>query len=262
MLFLTTMPLWLSSFLLLVPTTLLAMAGPIVVRRYVNLSRLRTNNEVAGFKFATIGVLYAVLLAFAVIVVWEKFNDADSIVAKEAGAAATIYRLSTAIEGDQGAAIRKTMTDYLAAAIAKDWPAMEQGKVSAAVTEALNAVYATLLKFRPADDSGKVVLAEMLRQLDLVGQARRGRLVTASGIVPGIVWFVLFGGAVLTISFTFFFGAENLRAQALMTATLSILIFSGMLTIIVIDHPFSGPVKVGPEPLSAVVEDFGHAHWP
>jgi hypothetical protein len=45
------------------------MAGPVVARHYVELSRLRTNNEVAGFKFATVGVLYAVLLAFAVVVV-------------------------------------------------------------------------------------------------------------------------------------------------------------------------------------------------
>jgi len=40
------------------------------------------------------GVLYAVLLAFAIIVVWEKFNVAENDVAREAGAAATIYRLS------------------------------------------------------------------------------------------------------------------------------------------------------------------------
>jgi hypothetical protein len=52
MLFLTTMPLWLSGLLLIVPTTALAMAGPYVVRRYVELSRLRTNNEIAGFKYA------------------------------------------------------------------------------------------------------------------------------------------------------------------------------------------------------------------
>ena len=61
--FLATQPLWISALILIVPTTLLAMAGPVIVRRYVRASsQLRTNNEVAGFKFATVGVLYAVLL--------------------------------------------------------------------------------------------------------------------------------------------------------------------------------------------------------
>src|SRR5262249_29857339 len=89
--FLTTLPLWLSALILIVPTTLLAMAGPVIVRRYIKVDQLRSNNEVAGFKFATVGVLYAALLAFAVVVVWEKFNQAESEVAKEAGAAATVF---------------------------------------------------------------------------------------------------------------------------------------------------------------------------
>ena len=72
---LTTQPLWLSAALLIGATTLLAMAAPVLVRRRVNTERLRINNEVAGFTFATVGVLYAVLLAFAVIVVWEKFSE-------------------------------------------------------------------------------------------------------------------------------------------------------------------------------------------
>jgi hypothetical protein len=45
------------------------MLGPSLVRRYVTLEKLTTNNEVAGFKFAVVGVLYAVLVAFAIIVV-------------------------------------------------------------------------------------------------------------------------------------------------------------------------------------------------
>ena len=107
--FLTTLPLWLSAVILIVPTTLLAMAGPVIVRRYVEVSQLRTNNEVAGFKFGTVGVLYAVLLAFAVVVVWEKFNQAESEVAKEAGAAATVFRLTQGVDPERGAAIRQAL---------------------------------------------------------------------------------------------------------------------------------------------------------
>jgi hypothetical protein len=64
--FLTRQPLWLSGMLIVGVPTVLAMIGPILVRRYVTLDKLRTNNEVAGFKFAAVGVLYAVLLAFAI----------------------------------------------------------------------------------------------------------------------------------------------------------------------------------------------------
>jgi hypothetical protein len=42
-----------------------------------------------------------------------------------------------------------------------------------------------------------------------------------------------------------------------MTGILSFLIFSGLLVITAIDEPFAGVVKLEPEALSAVLEDFG-----
>ena len=259
MLFLTTHTIWYAAILLLVPTTIAATAGPLVIRRFVTLERLRSNNEVAGFKFATVGVIFAVLLAFAVIVVWEKFNQAEGAVAKEATAGATIIRLSQGIDPEHGAAIRKATLDYLTTAIARDWPAMEHGRVSAGAIEALGKVYAALLKFHCIDASEGLVIGEILRQVDRLSEARRERLVMADGTVPGIIWLVLFVGAFLTVGFTFFFGTENVRAQALMTAALSFLIFTGLLTIVAIDHPFAGTFKVGPEAIAGVVADFSRA---
>jgi hypothetical protein len=236
---------------------LLSMTGPVLVRRFVTLEKLSTNNEVAGFKFATVGVLYAVLLAFAVIVVWEKFSDAEKSVAQEAGASATIYRLAEGIGGEPGASLRDALTNYLKAAINDDWPAMEKGHASLVATRALDAVYVALLTYKPNDTRGSALLTEVLYQLDQLTQARRGRLVLASGIVPGVIWCVLFGGAILTVAFTFFFGTQNLRAQTAMTGALCALIFSGLLIIVAIDHPFAGTVKVGPEALAAVLEEAG-----
>ena len=255
--FLATSSLWIFGILFLGAGTLLAMLGPVLVRRFIPLIRLRTNNEVAGFKFATVGVLYAVLLAFAVLVVWEKLNDAEGNVALEAGAAATLFRLADGMDPAAGSAVRKATTAYLEAAVYEDWPAMEQGKESQAATDALGGVYAALLRYEPPDQRGAAVMLASLSQCDLLTQARRARIVLATGVVPGIVWLVLFVGAFVTIGFTFFFGAENLRAQVLMTAALSILIFSGLLVVIAIDHPFAGGARVEPEPLVLVLQDFG-----
>jgi hypothetical protein len=260
--FLTTQPLLLAVLIFIVPATLLAMAGPYVVRRYVKLSRLRTNNEVAGFKFATIGVLYAVMLAFAVVVVWEKFNQADGVVASEAASAATVFRLAGGLDPEHGGAISRAVAVYLTAAVSKDWPAMEQGAESTEVTRALNDIYVAVLKPHTSTAGNSVALAAVLQQLDSMSDARRERLVVANGVVPDIIWVMLFVGAAVTIGFTFFFGTDNLFAQSMMTGALAVLIFAGLLTIVAIDHPFAGSVKVGPEALSKVIEDFANTRAP
>jgi hypothetical protein len=249
------MPLWLSGLILVVLPVVIAMSATVLIRRSIAFEKLRENNEVAGFNFATIGVLYAVLLAFAVVVVWERFNDAEKSVAREAGAAVTIYRLTGGIGGQPGGDLHEALSNYLKAAVEDDWPAMEKGGPSPAATRALDATYVTLLAYDPSDRRGVALLTEVLFELDQLTQARRGRLVLASGVVPGIIWFVLFGGAVLTVAFTFFFGAKNLLAQTAMTGALTALIFSGLLVIVTIDHPFAGTVKVGSEPLSRVLEE-------
>jgi hypothetical protein len=256
MTFLITQPLWISAVILIGLGTAMAMIGPAIIRRRVGLQRLIINNEVAGFKFAVVGVLYAVLLAFLVIVVWEKFSEAEATVVNEAGAVANIYRLADGIGGEPETVIEKSLTRYLDAAITDDWPAMERGSEAANVTRTLNSVYAAVLEFHPNDPAGSALLSEILRQLDAVTAARRGRLVMAAGLIPGLMWLVLFSGAIITIGFTFFFGAENLRAQMVMTGALAALIFAELVIVIAIDHPFAGTIKVSSEPLYAVKAEF------
>jgi len=256
---LATAPLWLAGILLVIVPTALAMMGPVVARKIVGLERLSTNNEVAGFKFATVGVLYAVLLAFVVIVVWEKFSDAEADVSREAGAAATLYRVIGGMDAQSRTAVRDDLTAYLNSAIVDDWKAMETGHSSRLTTQALNALYATALEYRPTDSRGEAILSAVLTQLDKITEARRARLVKAAGSVPGVIWLVLFGGAVLTIGFTFFFGTENLTAQSLMTGVLTMLIMSGLLIIVSIDKPFTGAARVHPDGLLVVIEDLNRA---
>jgi hypothetical protein len=256
--FLTTQPLWATGVIIVGLGTLLSMLGPILVRRYVAIHRLKTNNEIAGFKYATIGVLYAVLLAFAVIVVWERFSDAELDVVHEAGAAENIYRLSQGLGDKARAAVLNALANYLKTAINVDWPTMDQGIAGTrpareATKQALDAVYAALVSSSGQGDS--TVVSEMLRQLELITQSRRARLVASEGAVPSLLWLVLVGGAAITIGFTFFFGTESLPAQVLMTALLALLIFSELLVIVGIDRPFSGAVKVEPNALAAVLTD-------
>ncbi len=52
--FLTTQSIWISGAVIVGGGTLLSMFGPALVRRYVALDRLTINNEIAGFKFATV----------------------------------------------------------------------------------------------------------------------------------------------------------------------------------------------------------------
>lgn len=257
-LYLSQLPLWAATVLLVVLPTIVTMAVTIGLRKFVGHENLASNNEIAGFKFAVVGVIYAVLLAFAVIVVWEKFSDAEYAVVEEAGASATLYRLTAGPDADM-AGMRQALTSYLTLVLSRDWPNMAEEHESPEVTRALDGLYAAALVVSKDDAKHPAIAGQIFTQLNLITQDRRTRLHLATGIVPDIIWGVLYGGAILTVAFTFFFGTRSWKAQLMMSAILTILVFSGLLVIVSIDHPFTGPTHVSAEPIEMVVRDFGGA---
>jgi hypothetical protein len=249
-------PLWGSILLLVIVPSLIAACGPLVVRRFFPVEVVAANNEVAGFKFATIGVVYAVLLGLAVISVWERFSEADSAATEEAAALASVDRLAEGLADGDAESLRAALTRYAEAVIADDWPAMARGVVSNATHGALQELYRVVLGLAATDERGGVLLSALITQLDVVTDSRRERLDAADGILPGVIWLVLFVGAIVVLGFAFFFGLDNLAVQMLMTGMLALLIFLSLFVALAIDHPFAGASGIQPDAMHRVLRDF------
>jgi hypothetical protein len=91
--------------------------------------------------------------------------------------------------------------------------------------------------------------AESLRCLNNLAQYRRLRIFAGNDTIPPVIWLVLFVGDLFAVSYTFFFGMKNIKAQYLLTTTLTVMISSILFLIYVLDHPFTGTSKVSLEPL-------------
>jgi len=253
---LSSLPLWQLILLVVIIPTAIAMAVQLLIRQWVGADQLAKNNEIAGFKFATVGVIYAVLLAFVVIAVWEKFSEAQSAVTEEAGAIAALHHFTEGKEPET-AAVHAALAQYLKAAIDDEWPAMGREAESPMTDHALEALYQAVIALNRAGSMGNASMSEIFRLVDEVTAARRVRLHLATGLVPNVIWIALFMGALLTVGFTLFFGSENPVAQISMTGVLSVLVTTGLVVILSIDHPFTGPVYIHPDALASVLAEIG-----
>ena len=255
--FLSELPLWALILAVVVIPTSIAVAFQVFIRRSVGVDRLSLNNEVAGFIFAIIGVVYAVLLAFVVIAVWEKFSEGQTSVAKEASAAAALFYYSEGAE-PEAAKFHDSLVRYLTLVIESDWPAMGLKSEDSQTTDALGALYRAAMALNRAGTRSVPDMSEVFTQIDNLTLARRVRFHLSSGLVPEIIWITLFAGAGFTVCFALFFGSPNMLAHLAMTATLSIVLASGLVVIIALDHPFSGPVHIAPEALERVLAGASH----
>ena len=93
--------------------TTFSTVGVLLVRRFVGFDKLREHNDVAGPIFGTLGVLYAVLLAFVVIVSWENYDRAHMDVVAEANNYANIYRNASGFDEAFRSEVRQRIDSYL-----------------------------------------------------------------------------------------------------------------------------------------------------
>ncbi len=250
--FLSELPLWALILGVIVIPMSAAIGFQVFIRRSVGVDRLSLNNEVAGFIFAIIGVVYAVLLAFVVIAVWDKFSEGQTAVAKESAAAAALFYYSEGAE-PEAAKLHEGLIHYLKLAIESDWPAMAAKSEDSETTAALGALYRAAMSLNRTGTRSIPDMSEVFTQIDNLTLSRRVRLHLSTGLVPEIIWITLFAGAGFTVCFALFFGSPSALAHLAMTAILSIVLASGLVVIIALDHPFSGPVHISPEALEHVL---------
>ncbi len=226
---------------------LFSVGGLALVRARTSPLALRQHHDVAGFILAIVGVIYAVVLAFVVLVVWERYGAAEIVAAREANAIVDVCRLSTGFQAPFKEELRAKSAQYARRVVQNEWPLMTQGQSDDGTSIALDALWASCTQKSRLTPTESVLMAQILDRLTDVGDNRRLRLLASRSGVPGPMWVVLILGGMATIAFTFFFGIERFQTQAAMTSLLAIIIALVLFLISALNYAFTGDLAVHPE---------------
>lgn len=213
-------------------------------QRRVRSDLLRKHNDVAGFLFSAVGVIYAVVLGFVVVVVWEKYDTTVSNVDAETAAVSDLYRTVGGLSNPARARIRADLIDYTRGVIQREWPLMAQRVNVAKDLDVLEDVAHIIDTYVPENGGQADVQQAALSQVERLFDARRLRLIQSVPSVPAVLWLALIAGAIAMLSFAFLFGVENRSAQLVMTAILAGIIAILFIVIDEFDSPFSGSVHI------------------
>jgi hypothetical protein len=243
---------------------LASLIGFELVHRLVPAVSRRQSNEVAGFIYAALGVIYAVLLALVVIAVWQEFQAADETVEQEANATAEIFWLAHQLPEPQGTHIQELCKSYAEEVVHEEWPLMDRGEMPSMTQTRgtpsgwtiIDDIRASLQDFEPRTKADEQLYAEGLDQIEELNDARRLRLVAAEEGVPGVLWSVLIFGGVAAVGFTYLFGLESTWAHRLMVATLAAVIGLVLFTVGAMEYPFEGGARIGTGAFELILERF------
>src|SRR5215472_7557133 len=244
--FLLQLPPPISFFIVSAVTTFLTLAGLYLVRKRYSAEVLKENHEVAAIIFNAFGLFYGVMLAFVVFVTWSGYSDATKDLEMEANLADDLFHIA-----------KTTMQDGLIGyvnSVFDELQRMSQGQIDIHSTGVMGELLTQFYQINQTSFPNKQIYAEALSRLNNLAEYRRLRIFTGNDTVPYVVWLVLLVGAVFTVCFNYLFGMKNIRAQYLITATLTITMSQILFLIYVLDHPFTGATRISTEPLRQVME--------
>jgi hypothetical protein len=238
-----------SFFIVSAITTFFGLGGLYLVRRKYSAEVLKENHEVAAIIFNAFGLFYGVLVAFVVFVTWNGYDEATKNLQLEASEALDLFHSAEAFPDPANKIIQQGSRDYVSAVYNDEIQRMSQGDISL-YSGGAHAKLKTLFEQMDAKAiPNRELYAESLRCLNSLAQYRRMRIFAGNDTVPPVIWLVLLVGGLFAVSYTFFFGMKNIRAQYLITTTLTVMLTSILFLIYVLDHPFTGTSRVSLEPL-------------
>ena len=236
-------------------SVVLSIGGLMVTHFFYPVNKIKLHNDVAGYIFASLGAIYAVLLAFMVVVSWQQFDTTNKNVVKEANYIASIYRDSEAFAPAFRTKVRASLDEYVNAVVNDEWPMLAKGERSMKVQKISDGIWRLFGGYQPRSEAERIFFTESVQKLNSEGELRRERILDSQSGIPGVLWTVLIAGGLVTIVFTLFFGTENFGAQMVMTALLAMMISSILYTIFVFDFPFTGSVTVSPAEFKIVLQN-------
>jgi len=228
---------------------------------YCAVTRLAVNDRARAFEALSpgmlppLGILFALLVGFIAVEVWNNYDKAKVAVVSEASALRAVVLLAGTFPEEQKTRLYALIDRHIEDAINKEWPAMAQQRATLSTLRA-NALIEALqvvLTLKPADDSQRTTQPEMIKALQTALDARRQRIVVSQSTVGRVKWAGILLQGLCTLVAIAMVHSDNRLSCAIALTLFATGIALSLLLIAAYSRPFTGEISVRPDLLKQVL---------
>ncbi|HXS81637.1 MAG TPA: DUF4239 domain-containing protein [Methylomirabilota bacterium] len=254
--FIFNLPLFVSGPGIILLLVAFALGGLTLYRKYL-LPKLRYGHGDSDFSagmVAAIMVFYGLALALTAVHLWEMHQDVAKITARESACLAALWRDVSEYPEPTRSLLQAGLKDYVDYTIHEAWPLQRKGKVPMQGIQRIDRFQTTLMQFEPKTEGQKLLMGQALRSYDTMIEVRRMRLDAVEMHLPGVMWLVIFFGAVISLMSSYYFPVEDYRVHATQVALLASLIGVVLIMIVALDRPFHGDMGLTAAPYELIYD--------
>ncbi len=245
-------PAWWLVVLAVVVLPALAVLIQWLIRRRAPSLASGENNDAVGFLGATAAVVYAIIVGFMVITLWENYVAAGDTVENETSSLRDVVQFSGAFGPAAQNEIRRQVVQYAKSVTTMEWQAMAHGEDSPAAQMDFDRLITAVQGLRVRGPAQQEVLGNMLAQVDAAARERQRRLELSGPQIPAPMWLAVILTSVVTIAFCLLFEIKSARLRYFMVAAVVAVISAILVLSLLLEYPFSGSIEVKPTPFQHV----------
>lgn len=235
----------------------IAIIGVFAVRLFIPNTKLKLHNDMVGPIFGAIGTIYAVMLAFIVVITWESHDVTKKHISNEVSGLVGLFVEAEGFNEPMRTGTRRLILKYAESISRDEWKDLRVGTSNPVTATVLFDIMKSYATYSPSTKAEEICLAKSIDKMsDLIELRRMRQLDSRDGIHP-MLWLMIISGSVITILMSCLFGTESLNLQLISAGLLALMISLVLFTIVELDFPFSGKMALTPTAFDEMVARLG-----
>lgn len=223
------------------------------------LPHVHIDSGAASAFFAVLGIVYAILIGFAIYMVASDYGDMRRCVYGEVNQLQNAWEYLSFVDDqpENVALIQESLTRYVEFILSQEWPLMGSvTELEIATPASLKSLMKAVNAIRITNQSDSVSLEKIMECLAAAERHRVDRLVASQQRLPSLVYHLVVLLSVIIVIIFSFLDIEDLGVNLALNGVNGFAIALLCLIIRDIDNPFRGAWTIEPTPFRSLLRDW------
>jgi hypothetical protein len=220
---------------------------------------VHVDSGVAAVFFAVLGIVYAILIGFAIYMVSNDFNEMRRCVFGEVNQLQNAWDYLTFVDNQEDVvtSVAEALKRHIAFILLQEWPIMvSDDTVDISTPVSMKSLMRAINTIQITNHSDSVALEKLMDCVASAERYRVDRLVASRQRLPSLVYHLVVLLSVIIVVIFSFLAIESLWVNLALNGVNGFAIALVCLIIRDLDNPFRGAWRIEPRPFAALREDW------
>jgi hypothetical protein len=253
---------WVLALIIVGGTVILMLVAYALVLRFLRAWRAESSSQTVAGITAIVMTMFAVLLAFVIVNLYNSYDSAGANVSLEAFSLSDLVRDAGDFPPAARRNIERAVSHYVVQVRDGEFKTLSQGRADPLAGQRLDDTFRAVQAYEPVTNAQQSFYRAALDQLHAIADERESRLQAAETVIPNPLLSLLILLGALTLASTLFIDTHHDGLDVAVVVAIAVVVSAGMFTALILQYPFSGTIAVSSEPfdsppLAALEQKYG-----